>query len=180
MFQMIRLKNVVALSAICCIGFSGLYAEELVGNQPSSIDKSADYSAGSNTVVYVETDMSTPGAVINADNTFIDAVDAVVKEDTGKKEEQEPVLEPMVLAGTGAAVAGAGVAVAGMFAAPILLAIGALLLIASALLTSKGWKKIKAEPKKYKGEKFAIANFIIIGVLGVAASFYALYLLFMV
>ena len=44
--------------------------------------------------------------------------------------------------------------------------------------TAIGWKKIKADPKKFKGEKFALANYIIIGVIGVLSSFYLVWLLF--
>ncbi len=90
----------------------------------------------------------------------------------------EPKLEPLVLAGTGLAVAGLGAAVAGIFGAPILFAVAALLLAGSAFVTAIGWKKIKADPKKFKGEKFALANYIIIGVIGVLSSFYLVWLLF--
>ena len=92
--------------------------------------------------------------------------------------EVEPKLEPLVVAGTGLAVAGLGAAVAGIFGAPILFAAAALLLAGCAFVTAIGWKKIKADPKKFKGEKFALANYIIIGVIGVLSSFYLVWLLF--
>jgi hypothetical protein len=161
-----------------CFGL--IHAEDNLGHEPSSMRKDGNEIIVGAPATYVETDMSD---AVETVRPFVELQPSYVvlgKEDTAKKEEEEPALEPMVLAGTGAAVAGAGTAVAGLFGAPILLAIGALLLVASAVLTTIGWKKIKSEPKKYRGEKFAIANFIIIGVIGVAASFYALYLLFVV
>ncbi|MBP8915619.1 MAG: hypothetical protein KBF51_09295 [Chitinophagales bacterium] len=92
--------------------------------------------------------------------------------------EVEPKLEPLVVAGTGLALAGVGAAVAGIFGMPILFAVAALLFGGSAFVTMIGWKKIKADPKKFKGEKFALANYIIIGVIGVLSSFYLVWLLF--
>ncbi len=92
--------------------------------------------------------------------------------------EVEPKLEPLVIAGTGLALAGVGAAVAGIFGMPILFAVAALLFGGSAFVTMIGWKKIKADPKKFKGEKFALANYIIIGVIGVLSSFYLVWLLF--
>lgn len=156
-----------------------VFADVAIGHQPSTMEQNGEAPAVGEAVFYVESDLSDAVMMIEEKEQVQQLTTAIGKEDTSKKEE-EPALEPMVLAGTGAAAAGAGTAVAGLFAAPILIAIGALLLVASAVLTTIGWKKIKAEPKKYRGEKFAIANFIIIGVIGVAASFYALYLLFAV
>ena len=101
------------------------------------------------------------------------------EKDTTKKEE-EPKPEPMVLGGAAAVAAGTGLAVAGAFGAPGLLLVAALCFAGGALLTALGWKKIKAEPKKYSGEKIAIVNYIVIGVIGVLASFYSLYILFTV
>lgn len=101
------------------------------------------------------------------------------EKDTTKKEE-EPKPEPMVLGGAAAVAAGTGLAVAGAFGSPVLLLIAALCFAGGAFLTALGWKKIKAEPKKYSGEKIAIANYIVIGVIGVLASFYSLYILFTV
>lgn len=96
-------------------------------------------------------------------------------EDTTKV---EPKFEPLVLGGTATAVGGLALGLAGLFGAGVLLIAGAALLIISAIITMIGWKKIKAEPKKFKGEKLALLNYIIIGISGVAASFYLLYLLF--
>ena len=90
----------------------------------------------------------------------------------------EPKYEPLVLGGTATAVGGLALGLLGLSGAGILLLIGAGLLIVSAIITMIGWKKIKADPKKFKGEKLAIINYIIIGICGVAASFYLLYLLF--
>ncbi len=97
------------------------------------------------------------------------------KEDTTKV---EPKFEPLVLGGTATAVGGLALGLLGLTGTGILLLIGAGLLIVSAVITMIGWKKIKADPKKLKGEKLAILNYIIIGLCGVAASFYLLYLLF--
>lgn len=102
-----------------------------------------------------------------------------VKEDTTEKEE-EPVLQPLILAGSGAIAVGTGLGIAGVFSAPILIGIALLFFAAGAWLTAIGWRKLKDEPKKYKGEKIAIINYLVMGILGVAASFYSLYVLFSV
>jgi MFS superfamily sulfate permease-like transporter len=52
------------------------------------------------------------------------------------------------------------------------------LLAASAIITAIGWRRIKNEPKKYKGEKLAVLNYLVIGIIGVAASVYLIWLLF--
>ena len=100
-----------------------------------------------------------------------------VKEDTAK-EEEEPVLQPLVLAGSGAMLIGTGAAVGGIFGSPILFLVSLLFFAGGAWLTAIGWKKIKAEPKKYKGEKIAVINYLVMGIIGVTASFYSLYILF--
>lgn len=89
-----------------------------------------------------------------------------------------PKLEPLVLGGSGAVLLGVGAAVAGVVVAPVLFLAALVLLAGGAFLTAKGWKKIKAEPKKFKGEKLAIANYLIIGLVGLAASVYLVYWLF--
>jgi len=109
---------------------------------------------------------------------LVPAYDTAEKDTTKKEEEPKP--EPMVLGGAAAVAAGTGLAVAGAFGSPVLLLIAALCFAGGAFLTALGWKKIKAEPKKYSGEKIAIANYIVIGVIGVLASFYSLYILFTV
>ena len=105
---------------------------------------------------------------------------AIAAEEKKDSTEVEPKLEQLVLGGSGAVLIGVGVAVAAPFVAPILFLGAALMFALGAFLTAKGWKKIKAEPKKFKGEKIAITNYLVIGLIGVAASFYLLYLLFSV
>ena len=147
----------------------------LSGNQPSGlmIDTTALQAPAND--FYVES--------IVAEPTIIDAPTEEIKlaipvKDEKDSTEVEPVLEPLVLAGSGAVAVGLGVGLAAIFGAPILFLVAALFLGAGAFLTAKGWRKIKDEPKKYKGEKIAIANYLVIGLVGIAASFYLLYWLF--
>ena len=90
----------------------------------------------------------------------------------------KPVLQPLVIAGTALAIAGTGAAVAAVFGSGWLWLATIILFAASALITMVGWKKIKQEPKKYSGSKFAVATYLIIGLIGTAASVYLLFLLF--
>ncbi|MEZ5014472.1 MAG: hypothetical protein R2794_09290 [Chitinophagales bacterium] len=105
-----------------------------------------------------------------------------LKTDTSKTDTTEikPVIQPMVLTGTGTVVLGTAAAAIGFLSAPVLIPLAAILLLGSCFLTGWGWRKIKEDPKKYKGEKLAAANYLIVGLVGVAASFYFLYLLFSV
>ncbi len=145
-------------------------------NQPSGFTKEAFSDNNKDlTVEFVITDESL--LVPKNEKIFQPKENDFFIDDTDSTE-TEPKLEPLVLSGTATAILGVGAGVAAVFAAPILFAAAGLLLVASAFLTSFGWKRIKKEPKKFKGEKFAVANYVIIGLVGVAASFYLLYLLF--
>ena len=145
--------------------------------RPSGLKRemSESYAVSEEPVFYAKS-IFTPQT--NNGSKTIDLIIPQTIKDEKDSTEIEPKLEPLVVSGTGLALAGLGVAVAGIFGAPILFVVAALLLAGSALVTALGWKKIKAEPKKFKGEKFAIANYIIIGIIGVLSSFYLIWLLF--
>ncbi len=146
------------------------YAEnfDINGNQPSGL-------VADTTVVQQGNDFYVES---NVAETQLPEISVLPIKDEKDSTEVEPKLEPLVLSGSGAVAAGVGVGVAAIFGAPILFVVAALLLGLGAFLTAKGWKKIKADPKKFKGEKIAIANYLVIGLVGVAASFYLLYWLF--
>jgi hypothetical protein len=99
-------------------------------------------------------------------DTFYAPDTTITEEDTI---EEEPVLHPMVLAGaavTGAAIV-SGVIIAltalNLFFIPIVL------LAAGAALTTIGYKQIKIDPKKYKGEKLALAVYYSLVPIGLFA-----------
>ena len=143
-----------------------------IGNQPSGLN-TADRNTVSSEIFLVE------GIIPEQNNVKTELID-ISRFNIEEKDstETEPTLQPLVLIGTATAVIGLGAAVAGALFSPILLAVAGGLFIISALVTAIGWKKIKKDPKKYKGEKFATASYLIIGLVGVVASFYLLYLLF--
>lgn len=165
------LRKGIVYIMVTILFFVGFTKGALVfGNEPS----------GMNTENNTTTELS--NEVFNAE-IFISPtkglnIAVVTAEEKTDSTEVEPTLEPLVLGGAGAVLLGVGAAVAAPFVAPILFLAAILLFGVGAFLTAKGWKKIKAEPKKYKGEKIAIANYLVIGLIGVAASFYLLYLLF--
>lgn len=138
------------------------------GTEPTGLNQIEQVSPSAE-VFYVETQLlsETENAIVLPD----------VKEEKDSTE-IPPKLEPMVLGGSGAVLLGTGAAVAGVFVAPILLLAALVLFGAGAFLTAKGWKKIKENPKLFKGEKLAVANYLVIGVIGVVASFYILYFMF--
>jgi len=152
-------------------------AENHNSRQPSgfSLELMENYSAIEEPVYFAEAVLANE---INRKSQTINLIVPALIKDEKDSTEVEPKLEPLVVSGTGLALAGLGAAVAGIFGAPILFAVAALLLAGSAFVTAIGWKKIKADPKKFKGEKFALANYIIIGVIGVLSSFYLIWLLF--
>ncbi len=149
-----------------------IFAEnvDINGNQPSGL-------LADTTVVQQGNDFYVES---NVEETQLPELSVLPIKDEKDSTEVEPKLEPLVLSGSGAVAAGVGVGVAAIFGAPILFVVAALLLGLGAFLTAKGWKKIKTDPKKFKGEKIAIANYLIIGLVGIAASFYLLYWLFMI
>jgi hypothetical protein len=90
----------------------------------------------------------------------------VTEEDTTK---EEPVLHPLVLAGasvTGAAVVSGviiGLTAINLFFIPVIL------LAAGAALTTIGYKQVKIDPEKYKGEKLALAVYYALVPIGLFA-----------
>lgn len=93
--------------------------------------------------------------------------------DTVKK----PVLQPWILGG-GIAVTG-GVAGSALFLFGFInVIIPLVFLAAAAVFTVIGLKKLKREPKKYKGNGLANTIFLIIGLLGVGAATFLVYWLF--
>lgn len=158
--------SVSALILFCFCGIKVVLSNEPSGFKPDTVEA----AISGNDVYYafpVEENIIT--------KTSYETYKSEEKKDTT---EVELKLEPMVLGGSGAVFLGVGVAVAAPFVAPILFLGAAVLFALGAFLTAKGWKKIKAEPKKFKGEKIAIANYLVIGLVGVAASFYLLYWIF--
>ena len=147
-----------------------VYCENTIsgGTEPTGLQQVEQVSPSAE-VFYAETQL-----LPEAGNTIVLPDTKEEKDST----EIPPKLEPMVLGGAGAVLLGTGAAVAGVFTAPVLLLAALVLFGVGAFLTAKGWKKIKENPKLFKGEKLAVANYLVIGVVGVVASFYILYFLF--
>lgn len=107
------------------------------------------------------------------DEPALEKWDALFEPDTTITEEdtteEEPVLHPLVLAGaavTGAAIISGviiGLTALNLFFIPIVL------LAAGAALTTIGYKQIKIDPKKYKGEKLALAVYYSLVPIGLFA-----------
>ncbi len=164
-------KGKFYISFILSISLFFVAATAVFGNEPTGlmVDSSTATANGSD-VFYAE---PYEDAIGNLNDSKV-----IIGEEKKDSTEVEPKLEPLVLGGSAAVLVGVGAAVAAPFVAPILFLGAAVLFALGAFLTAKGWKKIKAEPKKFKGEKIAITNYIIIGLVGVAASFYLLYWIF--
>ncbi len=152
-----------------------VFAENPVAYQPTGLDTS---SIGLQAAPDVVVKGMLGSSAIHTVHAPLASIQPAVKEDTVK--EEEPVIQPLILAGSGAIAVGTGLGIAGVFGAPILIGIALLFFAAGAWLTAIGWRKLKDEPKKYKGEKIAVINYLVMGIVGVAASFYSLYVLFSV
>lgn len=171
------IRCMLVIAGLLCLQFADA-EESNLGSQPSGLIISDQQVVSGDQYVVFEA-IEEPVSNVVAAPAYIQ--EPVLAVDSNKKEEEpEPSLQPMVIAGSAATLAATGVAVAAVFASPVLFWGALILFAAGAWLTAIGWKKIKAEPKKYKGEKLAVANYLIMGVIAVAASFYSLYILFAV
>lgn len=99
-----------------------------------------------------------------------------VKTDTA---ETEPKLQPLIPAGAGIFAAGMALTAVSVITGGISIFIGIGAFIAGLLLTNWGYKKVKAEPKKWKGEKLALAVYYALIPVGLFLMLYPVYLLFM-
>lgn len=165
------------LLSLLSLAASPVFSDMPEHHQPSGLDTTARLSQEPTTDVVVRGIMLEAEPETSPEMTMPIAV--VAKEDTAK-EEEEPVIQPLILAGSGAIAVGTGLGIAGVLGAPVLIVIALLFFAAGAWLTAIGWRKLKDAPKKYKGEKIAVINYLVMGVLGVVASFYSLYILFSV
>lgn len=99
-----------------------------------------------------------------------------VKADTT---ETEPKLQPLIPAGAGVFAAGMALTAVSVITGGISIFIGIGAFISGLLLTNWGYKKVKAEPKKWKGEKLALAVYYALIPVGLFLMLYPVYLLFM-
>lgn len=98
------------------------------------------------------------------------------KEDTT---EQEPKLQPLIPAGAAVFAAGMALTAVSVITGGLSIFIGIGACIAGLLLTNWGYKKVKAEPEKWKGEKLALAVYYALIPVGLFLMLYPVYLLFM-
>jgi len=121
-----------------------------------------------------ETDVRVSHEAVSAWNSYFDQDTTIVEEDTTP----EPVMQPLILAG--AATTGAGIAsTVLLFFGPWSLVLIPLLLIGGGVaLTTFGYKKLKIEPEKYKGEKLARAVYYAMVGIGAVAMLIPVWLLF--
>jgi len=107
-------------------------------------------------------------------NTF---VTDTLPEDTV---EEEPKLQPFIPIGAGVFAGGIAVTALGVATGGISIFIGIAAIIAGLLLTNFGYKKVKGDPKKWKGEKFALSIYYLLIPVGLFLMLYPVYLLFLV
>ncbi|MBC8173785.1 MAG: hypothetical protein H7X71_07760 [Chitinophagales bacterium] len=86
----------------------------------------------------------------------------------------------MIPRGGGVVVAGMAVTALGVLSGGAIIFIGIGAMIAGLLLTNFGYKKVKDDPEKWKGEKVALTVYYLLIPVGLFLMLYPLYLLFII
>ncbi|MBC8047836.1 MAG: hypothetical protein H7Y00_13645 [Fimbriimonadaceae bacterium] len=93
---------------------------------------------------------------------------------------EEPKLHPLIPSGAGLFAIGVAATAVSVLSGGLSIFIGIGAMIAGILLTNFGYKKVKEDPKKWKGEKLALAVYYTLIPVGLLLMFYPLYLLFLI
>lgn len=126
--------------------------------------------------VAINDGMSTQSRKSSALNSTVFSADTTVQ-DTAKT---EPKLQPLIPAGAGIFAAGIAATAVSVLSGGLSIFIGIGAFVLGLLLTNWGYKKVKAEPEKWKGEKLALAVYYALIPVGLFLMFYPVYLLFTV
>lgn len=123
-------------------------------------------------------DLLSDKPAVRLENTFIRyAIDDTTKKaDTIK--EPEPKLQPLIPAGDAIFALGVGAVAVSVLSGGLSIFIGIGAILLGLCLTSIGYKKVKKEPKKWKGEKLALALYYALIPVGLFLMLYPVYLLF--
>lgn len=120
-------------------------------------------------------------AVVSIQKSFIQPY-VLLKTDTIKTDSikiEEPKLQPLIPSGAGVYAAGLALTTLSILSGGISILFGIAAIIAGLLLVNWGYKKVKTEPKKWKGEKLALIVYYTLIPVGLFLMLYPVYLLFL-